>query len=157
MPHNHNRAHRGVKHSKRPVRRLRGRGRAGEHWSTEYPPRKAMRAVCGACRFDPGVLLTALGRYLPSLLSSGTDVAKLTGPFSNVRGTDTAHTHLRCMRATFSMGSICVTYDVMQHGAAPCALPVVEGQGGCASGRPPAACQSTGRSASSKAARAIVP
>lgn len=37
-----------------------------------------------AYRFDPGVMVTALGRYLPSLLSSGTDVAKLTGPFSKV-------------------------------------------------------------------------
>ena len=39
-----------------------------------FPPR----------RYDPGVLLTAFGRYLPALLSSGADAAKLTGPFSNV-------------------------------------------------------------------------
>jgi hypothetical protein len=35
-------------------------------------------------RYDPGVLLTAFGRYLPALLSSGADAARLTGPFSNV-------------------------------------------------------------------------
>lgn len=35
-------------------------------------------------RADPGVLLTALGRYLPSLITSGADAAKLTGPFSKV-------------------------------------------------------------------------
>jgi len=37
------------------------------------------------CRYDPGVLLTAIGRYLPQLASGGTDALKLTGPFSKVR------------------------------------------------------------------------
>eukprot|EP00775_Hariotina_reticulata_P008994 gene8994-9167_t len=37
-----------------------------------------------AIRYDPGVLLTAIGRYLPQLASGGTDALKLTGPFSKV-------------------------------------------------------------------------
>jgi hypothetical protein len=37
-------------------------------------------------RYDPGVLLSAIGRYLPSLASGGTDAMKLTGPFSKVCG-----------------------------------------------------------------------
>lgn len=37
-----------------------------------------------AFRYDPGVLLSALGRYLPQLASGGTDAMKLTGPFSKV-------------------------------------------------------------------------
>ncbi|KAG2491890.1 hypothetical protein HYH03_009842 [Edaphochlamys debaryana] len=37
-----------------------------------------------AFRYDPGVLLTAIGRYLPSLLMSGGDAAKLSGPFTTV-------------------------------------------------------------------------
>jgi hypothetical protein len=36
------------------------------------------------CRYDPGVLLSAIGRYLPQLASGGTDAMKLTGPFSKV-------------------------------------------------------------------------
>jgi hypothetical protein len=39
-----------------------------------------------AFRADPGVAITALARYLPSLISSGGDAAKLTGPFSKVEG-----------------------------------------------------------------------
>ncbi len=39
-----------------------------------------------AIRLDPGVAVTALGRYLPHLLSSGADASKLVGPFSKVRG-----------------------------------------------------------------------
>ena len=38
-----------------------------------------------AIRLDPGVAVTALGRYLPHLLSSGADASKLVGPFSKVR------------------------------------------------------------------------
>lgn len=38
-----------------------------------------------ALRFDPGALITAVGRYLPSLLTNGAAAAKLTGPFSKVR------------------------------------------------------------------------
>jgi hypothetical protein len=38
-----------------------------------------------AYRYDPGVLLSAIGRYLPQLASGGTDAMKLTGPFSKVR------------------------------------------------------------------------
>lgn len=38
-----------------------------------------------AFRYDPGVLLSAIGRYLPQLASGGTDAMKLTGPFSKVR------------------------------------------------------------------------
>lgn len=37
-----------------------------------------------ALRFDPGALVTAVGRYLPSLLANGAAAAKLTGPFSTV-------------------------------------------------------------------------
>ena len=37
-----------------------------------------------AIRLDPGVAVTALGRYLPHLLSSGADASKLVGPFSKV-------------------------------------------------------------------------
>lgn len=37
-----------------------------------------------AIRLDTGVLVSALGRYLPSLLASGSQVAKLTGPFSKI-------------------------------------------------------------------------
>lgn len=33
-------------------------------------------------RYDPAVLLSAIGRYLPALASGGTDAMKLTGPFS---------------------------------------------------------------------------
>lgn len=36
-------------------------------------------------RYDPGVLLSAIGRYLPQLASGGTDAMKLTGPFSKVK------------------------------------------------------------------------
>ncbi len=39
-----------------------------------------------ALRFDPGALVTAVGRYLPSLLANGPAAAKLTGPFSDVGG-----------------------------------------------------------------------
>jgi hypothetical protein len=39
-----------------------------------------------AFRADVGVLLTALARYFPSLLQSGGNALKLTGPFSNVGG-----------------------------------------------------------------------
>jgi hypothetical protein len=35
-------------------------------------------------RYDPGVVVSAIGRYLPDLLSSGPDAMKLTGPFSKV-------------------------------------------------------------------------
>lgn len=35
-------------------------------------------------RYDPGVLVSAFARYLPSLASGGTDAMKLTGPFSKV-------------------------------------------------------------------------
>jgi hypothetical protein len=42
-------------------------------------------AIHFVCRYDPGVLLSAIGRYLPSLASGGTDAMKLTGPFSKVR------------------------------------------------------------------------
>jgi hypothetical protein len=35
-------------------------------------------------RYDPGVLISAIARYFPSLLSSGPDALKLTGPFSKV-------------------------------------------------------------------------
>jgi hypothetical protein len=38
-----------------------------------------------ALRADAGVLVTALARYLPSLLQSGGAAMQLTGPFSNVR------------------------------------------------------------------------
>ncbi|WIA14506.1 hypothetical protein OEZ85_003026 [Tetradesmus obliquus] len=37
-----------------------------------------------AFRYDPGVLLSAIGRYLPALATGGTDAMKLTGPFSKV-------------------------------------------------------------------------
>ncbi|GLC40753.1 hypothetical protein PLESTB_000026100 [Pleodorina starrii] len=37
-----------------------------------------------AFRYDPGVLVTAIARYLPSLLESGGDAARLSGPFSRV-------------------------------------------------------------------------
>ncbi|PNH12854.1 Prolycopene isomerase, chloroplastic [Tetrabaena socialis] len=37
-----------------------------------------------AFRYDPGVLITAFTRYLPALLASGGDAARLTGPFSAV-------------------------------------------------------------------------
>lgn len=37
-----------------------------------------------AFRYDPGVLISAIGRYLPDLLSGGADAMKLTGPFSKV-------------------------------------------------------------------------
>ncbi|GBF96586.1 carotene isomerase [Raphidocelis subcapitata] len=37
-----------------------------------------------AIRFDPGVVVSALGRYLPQLLSGGADALKLTGPFSKI-------------------------------------------------------------------------
>lgn len=35
-----------------------------------------------AFRFDPGVAVSAVGRYLPQLLTGGGDAMKLTGPFS---------------------------------------------------------------------------
>ncbi|KIY99783.1 hypothetical protein MNEG_8176 [Monoraphidium neglectum] len=35
-----------------------------------------------AFRYDPGVLVSAIGRYLPKLLTGGPDALKLTGPFS---------------------------------------------------------------------------
>ncbi len=44
--------------------------------STLMPP--------AALRGDPGVLLTAFARYLPSLLSTGPVAASLTAPFSKV-------------------------------------------------------------------------
>jgi hypothetical protein len=37
-----------------------------------------------AMRADPGVLLTAVARYLPALLANGANAAQLTGPFSKV-------------------------------------------------------------------------
>ncbi|PNW72273.1 hypothetical protein CHLRE_16g674950v5 [Chlamydomonas reinhardtii] len=37
-----------------------------------------------AFRYDPGALVTAIGRYLPSLLESGPNAAKLSGPFAGV-------------------------------------------------------------------------
>lgn len=45
---------------------------------------------CRTCRtyprhsYDPGALVTAIGRYLPSLLESGPNAAKLSGPFAGV-------------------------------------------------------------------------
>ncbi|KAI8463200.1 MAG: hypothetical protein J3K34DRAFT_527188 [Monoraphidium minutum] len=35
-------------------------------------------------RYDPGVLVSSIGRYLPQLLSGGPDAMKLTGPFSKI-------------------------------------------------------------------------
>ena len=50
------------------------------------PLAKAATAVPPiAIRADPGVALTAVARYLPSLLSGGPTALKLTGPFSKVR------------------------------------------------------------------------
>ena len=40
--------------------------------------------VCLRPRYDPGVLVSAIGRYFPDLLSSGPDALKLSGPFSKV-------------------------------------------------------------------------
>lgn len=37
-----------------------------------------------AFRYDPGVVVSALGRYLPQLVSGGPDALKLTGPFSKI-------------------------------------------------------------------------
>jgi hypothetical protein len=50
--------------------------------STVLPP--------AALRADAGVLVTALARYLPSLLQSGATAIKLAGPFSDVRGVPAA-------------------------------------------------------------------
>ena len=51
------------------------------------PLAKAATAVPPiAIRADPGVALTAVARYLPKLLSGGTDALKLIGPFSKARG-----------------------------------------------------------------------
>lgn len=36
-------------------------------------------------QLSPGVLLTGIARYLPSLLADGRNAARLTGPFSKVR------------------------------------------------------------------------
>ena len=44
-----------------------------------------------AIRLDPGVAVTALGRYLPHLLSSGADASKLAGPLSKVRWGSQCH------------------------------------------------------------------
>ena len=69
-----------------------------------------------AIRLDPGVAVTALGRYLPHLLSSGADASKLVGPFSKVRcasqrdaGVCPARAHPQCISTN-------------QRSAAPCAL-----------------------------------
>jgi hypothetical protein len=45
-----------------------------------------MKPVCllPARRADPGVALTAVARYLPSLLTGGPAALKLAGPFSKV-------------------------------------------------------------------------
>ncbi|GIL52581.1 hypothetical protein Vafri_8402 [Volvox africanus] len=37
-----------------------------------------------AFRYDPGVLATAIARYLPALIQSGGDAARLSGPFSTI-------------------------------------------------------------------------
>jgi hypothetical protein len=51
-----------------------------------------------AFRYDPGVLISAFGRYLPSLLSGGADAARLTGPYSKVgaRHVPRGRGHARC-------------------------------------------------------------
>lgn len=57
------------------------------------PPQTVMRPLAkastmmppAAFRADPGVLITAFARYLPSILETGPTAAKLTGPFSKVR------------------------------------------------------------------------
>lgn len=57
-----------------------------------------------AFRADVGVLVTALARYFPSLLQSGGNALKLTGPFSNVGGWR-ADSLERCMPCTTALCS----------------------------------------------------
>lgn len=35
-------------------------------------------------RYDPGVIVSAIARYLPALATGGSDAMKLSGPFSKV-------------------------------------------------------------------------
>ncbi|MEW5301350.1 MAG: hypothetical protein WDW36_004213 [Sanguina aurantia] len=62
---------------------------ASREWATLLETMRPLAAAStmmppAALRYDLGALITAFGRYLPALLTSGPATMKLTGPFSKV-------------------------------------------------------------------------
>ncbi|GFR48781.1 hypothetical protein Agub_g10729, partial [Astrephomene gubernaculifera] len=68
--------------------KIRGPAAVAEWTRLQQVMRPLARAAAlmppAAFRYDPGVLVTAIGRYLPALLAAGGDAARLSGPFSSV-------------------------------------------------------------------------